>query len=257
MTSPVVSLIGASLEYPVYSFKARSIRYAIANLTIGGRLMSSRDQTVVVRALNKVSFELREGDRLALIGPNGSGKSSLLRVLAKVYEPSAGQVTVTGQISSMLDLGQGLDLEATGIENIKLLAAMRGHSPWRIKDKIDMIAEFSELGAYLSMPVRVYSSGMIARLLFSVATSFDHDVLLLEEWLTAGDANFVQKATDRMRSLLNGARVIVTATHSEVLVRELCNKVLRLSHGEPTFFGTADEYFSRFSWTGEPLEAGS
>jgi lipopolysaccharide transport system ATP-binding protein len=251
MIAPVVSLTAVSLQYPIYSFKSRSIRYALANLSVGGKLMAASDQTVVVEALRTISLNVYNGDRLALVGPNGSGKSSLLRMIAGVYEPTRGQIQVNGRVSSMLDLSQGLDIEASGVENIKLLAAMRGHSPWRITEKIDEVAQFSELGAYLSMPVRVYSSGMIARLLFAVATSFAHDRLLLEEWLTAGDAKFVEKATDRMKDLLNSARVIITATHSESLVRTLCNKVLRLDHGEMAFFGDTDDYFSEFEWTGE------
>jgi lipopolysaccharide transport system ATP-binding protein len=122
---------------------------------------------------------------------------------------------------------------------------MRGYSPWRLSSKIDEIVEFAELGAFIDMPVRIYSAGMLARLLFSVATAFEYDVLLLEEWLTAGDVDFVNKATAKMTALTENSRVIVTATHSPPLVQMLCNKVLALDHGQVTFFGSVEDYYSR------------
>ena len=175
--------------------------------------------------------------RLGIVGANGSGKSTLLRVLAGVYAPTAGQVSVTGRVASMLDIGHGMDGDATGVENIKHIAAMRGHSPFRLAGKIDEIIQFSELGGFIDMPIRTYSSGMSARLLFAVATAFQHDVLLLEEWLSAGDAAFLAKASKRMNDLVEDARVIVTATHSMSLVEAICNKVLALEHGRVVFFG--------------------
>lgn len=239
---PVVALNSVELTYPIYSMRERSLRYSVANLAVGGNLMKTGNNTVVVQALSGISFELFPGDRLAIVGPNGAGKSTLLKVLAGVYEPDRGRVEINGVISSMLDIGQGLDAEATGVENIKLLAAMRGYSPWRLKGMIDEIVEFSGLGGYANMPVRVYSAGMATRLLFATATAFDHDILLLEEWLTAGDAAFVDQATKRMNEVVEEARVIITATHSMDLARNIANKVLRLEHGRVVYFGAMDDY---------------
>ncbi len=238
----IISLRSVDLEYPIYSFRAKSLRYSVANIAVGGRLLRSSDATVHVQALKGVTFDLYHGDRLAIVGPNGAGKSTLLKLLAGIYHPNRGEVRVEGSVASMLDIGFGLDHEATGVENIKLLAAMRGYSPWRLKNAIDEIVEFSGLGAYASMPVRVYSAGMMARLLFSTATAFDHEILLLEEWLTAGDADFISKATERMEKLVEGSRVIITATHSMPLARAICNKVLRLEHGQVTYFGDIESY---------------
>ena len=242
MTSYVVRADNLCLDYPIYSMSARSIRSAVAQMTIGGQLFKSRSEIVVVRALDQVNFTLSEGDRLAVVGFNGSGKSTLLRVLAGVYAPTAGEITVKGRIASMLDISHGMDPEATGVDNIRYLAAMRGISPFRLKGQIDEIIEFSGLGSFIDMPVRSYSSGMAARLLFSVATAFEHDVLLLEEWLSAGDSGFIDKASARMRELVDSAKVIVTATHSMDLAKSFCNKVLRLNHGSVIYFGPIDEY---------------
>jgi lipopolysaccharide transport system ATP-binding protein len=176
------------------------------------------------------------------MGSNGSGKSTLLRVLAGIYEPTRGHVRVNGKITSLLEIGAGLDPEATGARNIRLLASLRGYSPWRMKAKVEEIIDFSGLGHFANMPVKSYSSGMTMRLLFAVATSFDHDVLLLEEWLSAGDETFVKKATERMLDVAEQSRVIVTATHSMALAEQLCNKVLYLDHGQPLFFGSVSDF---------------
>jgi lipopolysaccharide transport system ATP-binding protein len=236
-----------TFEYPLYSVKGRSLRAAALNLTVGGRLMrNSGDGHVIVRALDNISFSLKSGDRLALLGPNGSGKSSLLKILAGIYEPTRGRLDVRGEVASMLDISQGLDSEASGVDNIRTLACMRGQSPWRLRSKIEEIVEFSELGAFASMPVKMYSSGMLARLLFSTATSFPHGILLLEEWLSAGDATFVAKATQRMVNLTEESEIIVTATHDFNLARAIATHVIVLDHGKADFQGTADAFFAAY-----------
>jgi lipopolysaccharide transport system ATP-binding protein len=163
-------------------------------------------------------------------------------VLAGIYEPTRGQVSVKGRITSLLELGAGLDPEATGARNIRLLASLRGYSPWRMASRVEEIIDFSGLGHFANMPVKSYSSGMTMRLLFAVATSFEHDVLLVEEWLSAGDESFVQRATERMLSVAEQSRVIVTATHSLALAEQVCNKVLYLDHGQPMYFGSINGY---------------
>lgn len=247
MSQSAIDVRGVTLEYPIYSVQTRSIRAAAVRLSIGGLLMQNRNtNTVVIRALSDLTFSLKSGDRLALLGVNGSGKSSLLRVLAGIYKPTRGSCEVKGKVASMLDIGNGLDPEASGVQNIRMLACMRGHSPWRLRGKIEEIIEFSELGAFASMPVKVYSSGMLARLLFATATAFPHDVLLLEEWLSAGDANFVVKASERMKSVAEQSQIIVTATHNFELARSLATQVIVLDHGRADFQGTAQEFFEGY-----------
>jgi lipopolysaccharide transport system ATP-binding protein len=247
MTHASINLKGVALEYPAYSVRARSLRAAAVNLAIGGRLMKvPSSERIVVSALDNIDLSLLPGDRLALIGANGSGKSSLLKVIAGIYVPTRGDCAVNGEISSMLDIGLGLDMEATGIDNIRMMACMRGHSPWKLGRKVDEIVGFSELGAYAYMPVKMYSSGMVARLLFATATAFSHEILLLEEWLSAGDASFLAKATERMNSIAEKSQIIVTATHNFDLARSVCNKVMVLDHGAVTFFDTTEEFFRRY-----------
>jgi lipopolysaccharide transport system ATP-binding protein len=247
MTNASISASALTFEYPLYSVKGRSLRAAALNLTVGGRLMRSKaDNHVIVRALDNVSLNLKSGDRLAVLGPNGSGKSSLLKLLAGIYEPTRGRLDVRGDVASLLDISQGLDLEASGVENIRMLACMRGQSPWRLRGKIEEIVEFSELGAFASMPAKMYSSGMLARLLFSTATSFPHSILLLEEWLSAGDATFVAKATQRMVDLTDESEIIVTATHDFNLARAIATHVIVLNHGRADFQGTAEAFFAGY-----------
>jgi lipopolysaccharide transport system ATP-binding protein len=208
------------------------------NLAVGGRLLRSNDDVVHVNALEGISFSLDDGDRLGVIGHNGSGKSTLLKVLAGVYEPTRGQIEVKGERTSMLDIGSGLDWEGSGIDNIKTLSRLKGHRSAQIDAKVNSIIAFSELGAYADLPMKTYSAGMTARLLFTLATSFTSDILLIDEWLGACDARFLQKAADRMREPLERSRVIVLASQNFALIEAACNKVLVLERGRLRYFGT-------------------
>ena len=239
-----IELRGVNLDYPVYSVRAQSLRNAVFNLAVGGKLFKANNDVVVVRALQNVNFKIEDGDRLALVGHNGSGKTSLLKVVAGIYEPTRGNIVTRGSITSMISLSSGLDIEATGIENIKKLGMMRMLPSKLIKERIPSIIEFSDLGDFIHLPVKTYSAGMLARLMFSVATEFDADILVLDEWLSAGDAAFVLKAADRMASLVGKAKIVVLATHDPALVRKVCNKVVHLEGGSVKFFGSAEQYFS-------------
>lgn len=240
-----IEVRGVTLDYPVYSVKAQSLRNAVLNLAVGGRLMRTRGDTMVVRALSNVSFTLEEGDRLALVGHNGSGKTTLLKVIAGIFEPDIGDVKVRGHVTSMVQLGAGVDWEASGLENIRKMATMRMVPKKVIDERIPAIIEFSELGAFIDMPWRTYSAGMMARLMFAVATELDPDILVLDEWLGAGDAAFREKAGDRMENYVRRAKTVVLGTHDVALVQRVCNKVCLLDAGVIKFFGSTDDYFSR------------
>ncbi len=238
--SDVITLSGVELSYPVYSIRAHSLRNTIANLAIGGKLLKDGQDIVHVKALDGVSFSLQEGDRMGIIGHNGAGKTTLLKVLAGIYEPDRGLVEVTGRISSMIDIGLGLDAALTGRENVLSMGRMRGFGTKVVVGKMPEIIDFSELGAYIDLPVKTYSAGMMARLVFAVATTLDPDVLLLDEWIGAGDAGFHQKAKERMDEILEKSRVMVLATHNLGLIQSVCNKVLVLDGGRQTYFGDSD-----------------
>jgi ABC-type polysaccharide/polyol phosphate transport system ATPase subunit len=188
-----IDLKGVTLDYKMYSVKAQSLRNAVLNVAVGGRLIKSGRDVTTLRALSDINLSLKEGDRLGLVGHNGSGKTSLLKVLAGIFEPTAGVVDVRGKVSSMISMSIGLDPEASGLQNIKNLAMMQMMSDREIKRRLPDIVEFSELGAFVHMPFKTYSAGMMARLTFSVATQMDADILIMDEWISAGDAEFQKR----------------------------------------------------------------
>lgn len=240
--STVIDLNGISLDYPIYSVKAQSLRNAMMNLAVGGKLLKDGHDVIHVHALNNINFKLEEGDRLGIIGHNGAGKTTLLKVLAGVYEPTHGRISVRGRISSMVDINLGVDHHLTGRENIVNMARRRGFTTKQILARMPEIIEFSDLGNFIDLPFKTYSAGMGARLIFSVATSFDPDILLLDEWIGAGDAAFFEKAEAKMTNILERSRVMVIATHSIDLVNRVCNKVLVLNGGNQEFFGDVNSY---------------
>jgi lipopolysaccharide transport system ATP-binding protein len=237
-----VKLTGVTLDYTIYSVRAQSLRNLAMNMAVGGKLYRNQGDVTVMRAVSNIHIDAEEGDRIALVGHNGSGKTTLLRVIAGIYAPTQGVVDVKGSMTSMLALGAGMDLDATGLQNIKKMGAMRMIPKKVIEQRIDAIAEFSELGHFLQLPVKTYSSGMVMRLMFSVATEFDADILVMDEWLSAGDASFVAKATERMETFVNRAKILIIGTHSFGLVKRVCNKVLVLENGASVFYGPVDEW---------------
>lgn len=221
-----------AIRFPVYGVDQRSLKKHIAKIAIGGRLGGrGGDGSNLVAALSHVSLSLKAGDRLALVGPNGSGKTTLLRVLAGVYAPDDGTVETVGKIASLLDLSLGLQPTATGYENIYLRGLVAGLSRAQIRQKTEEIAQFSGLGGFLGLPLKTYSSGMLARLAFAVATAVDADILLMDEWIAVGDAEFRDAAQARLMGLIEQSHIMVLASHEMSLVKRLCNKFLHLEHG--------------------------
>jgi lipopolysaccharide transport system ATP-binding protein len=221
-----------SLYFPVIGADSQSLKRYLKSVAIGGTLARrahSRQPSVV--ALRNVSFALEPGDRLGLVGANGSGKTTLLRCLAGAYAPDEGVVEVNGRVASLLDLSMGIEASATGLENIRLRGLVAGLTPKQIQAKTAAIAEFSGLGPFLAMPMKTYSSGMQARLAFATATSVEADILLMDEWIAVGDAEFRQQAQRRLTSLVEQAHILVIASHEALLIKSLCNKVMRMDHG--------------------------
>lgn len=237
-----IQLENLSVEFVLYNVGLRSIRKQILKgLSIGGALSSRGRERAKITALDDVSLMFRDGDRVALIGDNGAGKSTLLRVLAGVYQPARGTVRLDGRVSTIFNVQLGMDHEATGYENILLRGLMLGLTRDQIESGIDDIAAFSELGPYLNMPVYTYSSGMVLRLAFAISTSIEPDILLLDEWIGAGDAQFIEKARRRLRALVDQSNILVVASHRLQLVRELCNKAALLDRGVVKGFGPVEE----------------
>jgi lipopolysaccharide transport system ATP-binding protein len=233
MTTPEVSITVTDLtmRFPVYGVDAKSLKKHLARVTVGGSLAKSTAGATEVTAISNLNLKLRAGDRLGLIGHNGSGKTTLLRALSGAYEPDQGQIEVNGRIAALLDLSLGIDPSATGIDNIRLRGRIAGLSAREIDARMDEIAEFTGLGPFLAMPMKTYSAGMQARLAFAVATSVEADVLLMDEWIAVGDAQFQKLAHKRLLDLVERAGILVLASHEVDLLRLYCNKVMRMDSG--------------------------
>ena len=225
-----ISCRNLTLRFPVYGIDAKSLKKRLAAVAVGGRL-GSHAGVAEVTALSEVNLELKAGDRLGLVGHNGSGKTTLLRALSGAYEPDDGQVEVQGRIAALLDLSLGIDSSATGFDNIRLRGRIAGLSSREIEDRLEEIADFTGLGPFLAMPVKTYSAGMQARLAFATATAVEADVLLMDEWIAVGDAEFQHLAHARLLKLVERAGILVLASHDADLLRLYCNKVMRLDGG--------------------------
>jgi len=228
MTS--ISLKNVCVSFPIYGAGSASLKKTLAASVTGGRF-GKETGVNVVEALSNINLELKSGDRLGLLGHNGAGKSTLLRALAGVYEPSAGEFVRYGSVASLIDPSLGIEPDATGVENIMLRGLVMGMSKKQVDDMTPQICEFSGLGEYVNMPVRTYSTGMMMRLAFSISTSVEADILLMDEWLSVGDAEFTEKAEQRMRDVVSKSGILVLASHSMDLIRKECNRVVRLEHG--------------------------
>jgi ABC-type polysaccharide/polyol phosphate transport system ATPase subunit len=238
---PSLRLRNVSVEFPIYSGGSRSLKKLLFNTTTHGNLARDARDRITVQALTGVSLDIEHGDRLAIIGANGAGKSTLLKVLAGIYDPTHGRVRASGRISALLTASVGLNPDATGRENIINRAMYMDVRPRDMRDRIDEIAEFTELGYYLDMPVRTYSAGMMIRLCFAVATALQPEILLMDEWLGAGDAAFLAKARRRMETFVANSSIMVLASHSMPLLQEWCNRAILLDHGRVVCAGDVAE----------------
>jgi ABC-type polysaccharide/polyol phosphate transport system ATPase subunit len=233
-----IALKNLSLSLPVYQLNTRSLKNEIVRLTSGGMIHSARDNRVVtIKALDNISLTIPNGMRVGLIGHNGSGKSTLLRVIAGIYETKLGQVAVQGKVTSLLDMNLGMVDDATGEENIMMHGLLNGLTRHQIKRKQQEIAEFTELGDYLKMPIHIYSTGMRVRLAFGVATSIEAQILLLDEIIGAGDAVFFNKAHARLQNMIDQSEIVLIASHSHDIIEKICDKVIWLDHGKLMYYG--------------------
>jgi ABC-2 type transport system ATP-binding protein/lipopolysaccharide transport system ATP-binding protein len=241
-----IRLDRVSVSFPIYDAKSRSIKKRVLAAAGRGRIARGEANRLVIRALDGVSVKIEHGERVGLIGRNGAGKTTLLRVMAGIYEPPSGTVEVEGRVAPLFDIGMGMDPESSGYENIVLRGLFLGLRKAEIKAKVDEIAEFTELGDFLEMPLRTYSAGMFARLAFAISTSIDPEILLLDEGIGAGDDVFLEKAKQRLDALINRARILVLASHSDELVRKLCNRAILMENGQVVATGSTDEMLERY-----------
>jgi ABC-type polysaccharide/polyol phosphate transport system ATPase subunit len=244
-----VKLEDVSVRIPVYD--ASSLRLlrmpSFGRAKVGTRTVSHSGATFIIHALSNLDLVLEEGDRVCVIGHNGAGKTTLLRLIAGIYPPSSGRMDVDGKVMALLGQNMAPNTDATGYENIRLVANLYDWPKDKLPDYIRDIEEFTELGEYLALPARIYSAGMHARLAFAMATIQVPDVLLIDEGIGAGDAHFQEKATARARDFINRAKIMIMASHAIEFCRAMCNKALLLANGRLVFFGDIDEAFSRYA----------
>lgn len=236
----LISLRNASVVFAVYNSSTRSIRKKVLG-TVGGLVKNSDNGHTVVRALSNLNLELKSGDRLAIIGDNGAGKSTLLKLLSGIYEPTDGICHIEGKTSSLLDMTMGMDFELTGKENIILKSVLLGKTFADARSLINDVVEFSQLGDYINLPIRTYSSGMLLRLAFGISTATHPEIILLDEVIGVGDTNFAERSKKRLTDMLSNASILVLASHNNEIVREYCNKAIQLQGGKIIRSGTVDE----------------
>ncbi len=229
---PHISIDHLSVDFVIYGSNSRSLKKQLVAQATGGRLLKGAHDAVAVRAIDDLSLEIAHGDRIGLVGHNGSGKSTLLRVLAGIYKPTAGSVTITGKVGALFAPSAGMDPESTGIENIYLRGYLLGLRKAEISRHIDDIATFTQLGDFLGLPLRTYSAGMFARLAFAVSTIIRPDILLLDEDIGASDAAFFDRVQARLASFVQEASILVIASHNVSIINRFCTKRLRLHQGK-------------------------
>jgi lipopolysaccharide transport system ATP-binding protein len=240
-----LQLNNVSVSFPLYHGESRSLKKTVF-AAASGRLGQDRKHRLVVQALRQVSFSLQSGDRLGFVGSNGAGKTTLLRTMAGIYEPVEGHIEINGVITALLDPGQGMNMELTGRENIRLRGLYSGLSTAQTRRLEEDVASFAELDQFLELPVRTYSSGMVVRLGFALATAIRPQILLMDEWILAGDASFLDKARHRLEGMVQGAEILVLSSHSAEIIMRWCNHVIWMDGGQIKLAGPPEEVLAAY-----------
>jgi ABC-type polysaccharide/polyol phosphate transport system ATPase subunit len=251
-----ISANAVSLDFPVYDITSRSLKQMfmlrpIANVFrgashVGGSIATAASGTVVVRAIDQMSFEIGKGERVGLIGHNGAGKTTLLRTMAGIYEPTGGTLKAAGRVMPLFNLMEGMMPDATGREFIRIRGILLGLEPHQLDALTEEVIEFCELGSYIDMPARTYSSGMLVRLAFALTTSVTSDILLFDELIGAGDARFVSKGQERLRSFVERSNIVVVASHSRAILNQWCNRLFLLEHGKLVADGSVNDVLKEY-----------
>jgi ABC-2 type transport system ATP-binding protein len=235
-----ISAKDACVDFPIFDAKSRSLKKTVMGL-VGGNIATDQRRVPVIEALRNITVDLEHGARVGLVGHNGAGKSTLLRLLSGIYEPTRGVTEIRGRVAPVFDLGVGMDPEISGFENIMIRGLFLGMSRKQMEERVDDIAEFTELGDFLRMPLRTYSTGMRVRLALGVVTSIDPEILLLDEGIGAVDAAFLEKSKRRLQELVERSGLLVFASHSDEFLRELCDTAIWMEHGQIKRQGELDE----------------
>jgi lipopolysaccharide transport system ATP-binding protein len=240
-----IAITGVSISFPLYHSESRSLKKTVF-AAAAGRVGEDRKHRLVVEALRDISFTLNSGDRLGFVGSNGAGKTTLLRTMAGIYEPYEGNVIIDGAVTALLDPGQGMNPELTGRENIRLRGLFNGLARGQTAQLEADVAQFAELDQFLELPVRTYSAGMVIRLGFALATAIKPQILLMDEWMLAGDASFMEKARHRLETMVRGADILVLSSHSAETIMKWCNRVIWMDRGQVKADGAPDEVLAAY-----------
>lgn len=236
----IITVDNVSMRFRMDKNKTTSLKEWVVTHLLG------KQQYEEFSALSDVSFEVKRGEIVGIIGRNGAGKSTLLKVISGIFKPTSGKVVTAGRVAPMLELGSGFDMELSGHDNIFLNGAILGFSEEFLKSKYDEIVAFSELGEFIDMPLKTYSSGMLARLAFSVATMIEPEILIVDEILAVGDAAFQEKSRARMMELMSGGTTVLFVSHSLQQIREMCDRVIWLEHGKVQMMGQTQDVCDQY-----------
>jgi len=237
----------ACVDFPIFDAKSRSLKKTVMGV-VGGNIDSGA-KVPIIEALRDIDVHLEHGARVGLVGHNGAGKSTLLRLFSGIYEPTRGIAEIRGRVAPVFDLGVGMDPEISGLENIVIRGLFLGMSRKQMDERVDDIAEFTELGDFLEMPLRTYSTGMRVRLALGVVTSIDPEILLLDEGIGAVDAAFLEKSKKRLSDLVDRSGLLVFASHSDEFLRELCDTAIWMEHGRVREQGPLEEILRAYKGT--------
>lgn len=237
---PSITVKNLYISFPLYHENMRNLR-KITNIFLSGRLSEDKHRKIYVQSLRDISFSIKGGERVGLIGTNGAGKTTLLRTMSGIYEPVSGHLRIEGHISSLLDPSVGMNPELTGRENIRLRCYIDGVPRKQMNEIEEKVIEFSELGPYIDLPVKTYSSGMNLRLGFGLITAIDPQILLMDEWFMTGDEGFMLKATHRLENIVKKSQILIISTHSPQILIKWCNRIIWLEQGFLKMDGTPQE----------------
>lgn len=237
---PGITVKNLYISFPLYHENMRNLR-KITNIFLSGRLSEDKHRKIYVQSLRDISFSIKGGERVGLIGTNGAGKTTLLRTMSGIYEPVSGHLRIEGHISSLLDPSVGMNPELTGRENIRLRCYIDGVPRKQMNEIEEKVIKFSELGPYIDLPVKTYSSGMNLRLGFGLITAIDPQILLMDEWFMTGDEGFMLKATHRLENIVKKSQILIISTHSPQILIKWCNRIIWLEQGFLKMDGTPQE----------------
>ncbi len=244
MNQPVIEVTDVTMRFHMNADKILSLKEFVT------KALRGKIEYFDFTALAHVSFTVQKGETVGLIGANGAGKSTMLKLISGILKPTEGSIAVSGNVVPMLELGSGFDMDLTGRENIYLNGAILGYSEEFLKAKFEDIRAFSELGEFIESPIRNYSSGMLARLAFSVASMVEPEILIVDEILAVGDASFQEKSRARMMELMGGGTTVLFVSHSMEQIKEMCNRVIWLEHGRVKMIGEAEEICDAYTQGG-------